>query len=142
MFQEGDRVRHVKMPEWGLGEVIGWASQSAIKIYFEVGGERHLDVARAALSKVSGAASASELLDSQPWEDQLNENISSRPLCRNCSRPTTFGESALIDRVKLGWCSPFFTQDQRKVYDDRTSDVHYFDESRTIDGIPSRWTKN
>jgi hypothetical protein len=62
-----------------------------------------------------------------------------KTVCKNCGQRTTFGDTADVERVKLGWCSPCFVHSRRTFVDKDTSTIRYYDELRTIDGIKSRY---
>lgn len=61
-------------------------------------------------------------------------------LCKNCGQSTSFGETAGLERVKLGWCNPCYKHSQRTFKDKHTGEKHFYDELRTIDGIKSRYS--
>ena len=63
-----------------------------------------------------------------------------KTLCKNCGQPTTFGDIADYERVKLGWCNPCFKHSQRTFVDKDTGTTKYYDELRTVDGIKSRYS--
>ena len=63
-----------------------------------------------------------------------------KTLCKNCGQSTTFGETADVQRVKLGWCNPCFKQSQRTFEDKDSGERRYYDDLRTIDGIKSRYS--
>ena len=62
-YKKGDRVKHPKLSEWGLGEVLADSSIDAVKIFFIGVGEKNLALKHVQPIKVEGKESESLGLD-------------------------------------------------------------------------------
>lgn len=64
-LREGDRIRHLKRPEWGLGKVLEVTAGGEARVHFVEAGERKLVLAHAAaaLQKVAGEEAQDYRLD-------------------------------------------------------------------------------
>ena len=64
-LRTGDRIRHLKRPEWGLGKVLEVTSGGKARVHFVEAGERKLVLAHAAeaLQKVAGEEAQDYRLD-------------------------------------------------------------------------------
>lgn len=134
-FKQGDRVRHPRKSEWGVGHVLLDSTTSAVNVFFERAGEKHISLEVVQPERVEGEAAASAILDALDFSDIGTRNSRGQVLCRNCGAPTTFSELAHSARYTVGWCQPCFRQSQRRYTDRDTGREHYSDESRTIDGV-------
>jgi len=139
-YVKGERVRHPKKPEWGLGEVVEDSSERSVTVFFEHEGEKKLAMQYVTLVKVAEEDATSSILDGRVVRVSHDESGAGKPACANCGDPTTFAENADRERVRLGWCEPCFKHSQRTFVDFYTRETRYLDELRTIDGIRSRWS--
>lgn len=62
-FKKGERVRHPKRPDWGLGEVLENQRDDKVHIFFEEAERKSMLAQQAALERVTGAAADSARLD-------------------------------------------------------------------------------
>jgi hypothetical protein len=62
-FQKGDRLRNLKTPDWGIGEVLDLPGDNKYTIFFVNAGERTVNTTVAALVKITGKESEHPLLD-------------------------------------------------------------------------------
>jgi hypothetical protein len=137
-YTKDDRVLHPGKPEWGLGQVLSSnIEEGSVNIFFSHAGEKIIMLEYVKPIKVVGDEAGSIILDALSFEDEPHHGM---PLCKNCRQPTQFTENSDYQRSKLGWCDPCFKQSYRKFEDAKTSEVHYDDEFRTIDGIKTRFT--
>lgn len=134
-YKQGDRVRHPKRLEWGVGQVLRESTPAALTVFFERAGEKTLSLEVVQPERVEGEAAASIILDALDFSDIDTRYASSQVLCKNCGAPTTFSELAHSARYTLGWCQPCFRQSHRTYRDPDTGREVCSDESRTIDGI-------
>lgn len=139
-YVKGERVRHPKKPEWGLGEVVEDSTEKSVTVFFEHEGEKKLATQYVKLVKVAGGEAVSSILDGRMFRVSPDASETGKPTCGNCGDPTTFAENADRERVRLGWCEPCFRHSQRTFVDFYTRETRYLDELRTIDGIRSRWS--
>ena len=139
MFKNGDRVKHPKKPEWGIGEVL-CKSGKVVTIWFEIVGEKSLSLDYVQPVALRLPESTSNILDARPWIKIKNISGKGKSRCKNCGQPTQFGERADSKRVDLGWCDSCFKHSQRIFEEKETGKTRYYDELRTIDGIKSRWS--
>jgi hypothetical protein len=63
-FAIGDRVRHSKLLEWGIGQVV-YTNPPIFTIFFEVAGEKKIRIDLVELRRVDGADAESTLLDAK-----------------------------------------------------------------------------
>ena len=61
--QKGDRVRHPRKPDWGMGEVLDDSDGREVRIFFENAGARTLSLAYVDLEDISGNDAQSAHLD-------------------------------------------------------------------------------
>ena len=62
-YKKGDRVRHPKLEEWGIGEVLNQVTGDKIRIFFVGVGEKTLSLKYVQPIKVEGAEAKHPLLD-------------------------------------------------------------------------------
>lgn len=62
-FQVGDRVRHPKRPEWGIGQIVECTFDQRLRVFFVSVGIRRLKLENTSLLKLSAEAGAHPLLD-------------------------------------------------------------------------------
>lgn len=62
-YKKGDRVKHPKKEEWGIGEVRADSKGAFVTVTFANAGEKKLSLEHVRLDKVSGEDSKSRLLD-------------------------------------------------------------------------------
>jgi hypothetical protein len=139
-YRKGERVRHPKKPDWGVGQVLADSSGGSVKIFFERAGERVIALDVVPPAKLVGGDGASAILDSLDFSDAGSKNSRGKVACKNCGAPTQFGETANPTRFRLGWCEPCFKHSLRTFEDKQTGEKRYFDELRTIDGIKNRYS--
>ncbi len=72
-IQTGDKVRHPKMPAWGLGKVIEVKREGRARVFFIHAGEKLLDLEHVALEKIEGAEAKNFILDSPTLEERLKD---------------------------------------------------------------------
>ena len=63
MYLKGDRVKHPKMSDWGIGQVLENIAPNKVKVFFVNAGEKTLDINYVNLVKVEGAKASHPLLD-------------------------------------------------------------------------------
>ena len=63
MITTGDKVRHPKMPDWGLGKVMEVTSDGKARIFFIHAGEKTILLSRVDFEKVEGEEAAHPILD-------------------------------------------------------------------------------
>jgi hypothetical protein len=137
-YSKGERVRHPKKPDWGVGQVLADSSGGSVKI--ERAGEKVIALDVVPPVKLVGGDGASAILDSLDFFDAGSKNSRGKVACKNCGAPTQFGETANPTRFRLGWCEPCFKHSLRTFEDKQTGEKRYFDELRTIDGIKNRYS--
>jgi hypothetical protein len=139
-YRKGERVRHPKKPDWGVGQVLADSSGGSVKIFFERAGEKVIALDVVPPAKLVGGDGSSAILDSLDFSDAGSKNSRGKVACKNCGAPTQFGETANPTRFRLGWCEPCFKHSLRMFEDKQTGEKRYFDELRTIDGIKNRYS--
>lgn len=72
LFKVGDRVKHPKKPDWGLGEVKA-SGGGFVTVYFVDAGEKTLSLNYAALQLVTGQDAASPQLDQMRQEPNASQ---------------------------------------------------------------------
>lgn len=84
IYRKGDRVRHPKLPKWGLGEVLARSNGTDVKVFFVGIGYKVLSLSFVQLEKIPALIAESPLLDNlipgiansttkyQTFEDTLN----------------------------------------------------------------------
>ncbi len=136
-YKKGERVKHPKKGDWGIGQVLADSAGGAVKVFFAHAGEKAIALDFIQPVKVSGEEAVSVILDSLDFSDT---ECKDKVACKNCGGPTQFGATSNPKRFSLGWCEPCFRHSQRTFQDNTTGDTHYYDEFRTIDGIKSRYS--
>ena len=63
MITTGDKVRHPKMPDWGLGKVMEVTSDGKARIFFIHVGEKTILLSHVDFEKVEGEEAAHPILD-------------------------------------------------------------------------------
>ena len=139
-YKKGERVRHPKKNEWGVGQVLADSSGGSVKILFTHAGEKTIALDFVQPVRLSGGDAASVILDSLDFSDAGSRDSKGKVACKNCGAPTQFGDTANPTRFKLGWCEPCFRHSQRTFQDKHTGETRYIDELRTVDGIKSRYS--
>ena len=139
-YKEGERVKHPKKLDWGVGRVLANSSGGSVRIFFTHAGEKTIALDVVQPLRLSGDAAASVILDSLDFSVADSTDSNGKVVCKNCGAPTQFGESANPKRFRLGWCDPCFKHSMRTFEDKQTGEKRYFDELRTIDGIKSRYS--
>ncbi len=139
-YKKGDRVRHPKKPDWGIGQVLTDSTDGTVRIFFTHAGEKTMSLDFVQPEKLSCDAALSPILDQLNLAAEPTKDAKGKVLCTNCGAPTQFGETANPTRYRLGWCEPCFKHSQRTFEDKHTGEKRYFDELRTIDGIKSRYS--
>lgn len=139
-YRKGDRVRHPKRLEWGVGQVLADSSGGSVKIFFERAGEKVISLDFVQPVKLVGVDAGSAILDSLHFSDVGSKDSKGKVACMNCGAPTQFGDRANPARFSLGWCEPCFRHSLRTFDDKQTGEKRYFDELRTIDGIKNRYS--
>jgi len=139
-YKKGDRVRHPKKPDWGIGQVLADSTDGTVRIFFTHVGEKTISLDFVQPEKLSGDAASSLVLDQLTRTETQPRDAKGKVLCANCGAPTQFGETANPTRYRLGWCDPCFKHSQRTFEDKSTGEKRYYDELRTIDGIKSRYS--
>ena len=139
-YKKGDRVRHPKKPDWGIGQVLGDSIDSTVRIFFSNAGEKTISLDFVQPEKVSGDVASSPVLDQLGRTEAPLRDAKGKVLCKNCGAPTQFGETANPTRHRLGWCEPCFKHSQRTFEDKHTGEKRYYDELRTVDGIKNRFS--
>ena len=139
-YKKGDRVRHPKKPDWGIGQVQADSIDGTVRIFFANAGEKTISLDFVQPEKVSGDAASSPVLDQLGRTETPSRDSKGKVLCANCGAPTQFGETANPTRYRLGWCDPCFKHSQRTFEDKQTGEKRYYDELRTVDGIKSRYS--
>ena len=131
-YSKGDRVRHPKMKDWGIGEVLLNTDSDSVTVFFSNVGKKMISLKHVDLKKISGKESESSILDNIKSNEPEHKG---KKLCKNCGQPTQFQETTSSYRYDLGWCSPCFNYGQAPFEDKETGKRSYFDELRTVDGI-------
>lgn len=139
-FKKGDRVRHPKKSDWGIGQVLADSSNGSVRIFFTYAGEKTLSLDFIQLEKLLIDEASSLTLDRLDQVSQPIRSAKGKILCTNCGSPTQFGETANPKRYALGWCEPCFRHSKRTLKDEVTGEKRYLDEFRTIDGIKTHWS--
>lgn len=139
-YKTGDRVKHPKKPDWGIGQVLADTTDGTVRIFFTHAGEKTISLDFVQPEVLSGDAAWCPALDQLNLIVPPAKDAKGKVLCTNCGAPTQFGENANPTRYRLGWCDPCFKHSQRTFGDKHTGDVRYYDELRTIDGIKSRYS--
>jgi hypothetical protein len=139
-YKKGDRVRHPKKPDWGIGQVLADSIDGTVRIFFTHAGEKTISLDFVQPEELSGDAASSPVLDQLTRTETQSRDAKGKVLCANCGAPTQFGETANPTRYRLGWCDPCFKHSQRTFEDKSTGEKRYYDELRTIDGIKSRYS--
>lgn len=62
-FQNGDRVRNLKTPDWGIGEILEASGTNKYKIFFVNAGEKTVNTTIAELDMIKGKEADHPLLD-------------------------------------------------------------------------------
>lgn len=98
-YRKGDRVRHPKRLEWGVGQILADGSGDSAKIFFERGGERAFSLDFVQPVRLVGDDAGSAIHDSLHFSDagsknskvrsRLEELRSSDPV-RRYGEPSTF----------------------------------------------------
>lgn len=63
VFCKDDKVKNLKMPDWGLGRVMDVTCDGKARVFFINGGEKLLLLKHVSLEKVEGAEGAHPILD-------------------------------------------------------------------------------
>ena len=140
VYTKGDRVKHPKKPEWGIGQVLANSISGEVRIYFANVGEKTISLDFVQPEKLLGDAAQSPILDSVGGNEAPSRNSKEKSVCANCGAPTRFTETANPVRSSLSWCDPCFKHSQRTFKDKETGDKRYYDELRTVDGIKGRYS--
>lgn len=136
-YRKGERVRHPKKPDWGIGEVLRDSVDDSVKIYFSEVGEKTISLQYILPERVAGAEALNEILEAL----SISGGTSSGPsTCGNCGQPTTFSVMAVVGRASLGWCPACYRQRQTKHTSEVTGKSIWEDEHSTIDGPKGRYT--
>lgn len=137
-YSKGERVRHPKMSEWGIGQVLSDSEKSVVKVFFSVAGEKAISLEHIHLVKLNGREAKCKILDQIKSKKIIKADSKGKKLCKNCGQPTQFQERTDSRRYDLGWCVPCFSYGQAPFEDKKTGKRPYFDELRTVDGIRKR----
>ncbi len=135
-YKKGERVKHPKKLEWGIGQVLADSKGDTVTIFFDRAGEKTIALAYVQPALVTGEDAVSVILDSIDFSE--NASSSGKAACENCGQPTQFDAMADSRRRGLGWCEPCFKHSKRTFEEKETGQKRYFDEFRTIYGIKSR----
>lgn len=73
MIKAGDKVKHPKMPDWGIGKVIEITPDDKARVFFINAGEKLLGLKYVTLEKVEGAAAAHPILDNPTFKEQVSK---------------------------------------------------------------------
>jgi len=139
-YKKGERVRHPKKLDWGVGQVLADSSNGLVRIFFTHAGEKSISLGVVQLLILSGDDAANVILDSLDFSDTDSKSSKVKIACKNCGASTQFGDNANSTRFELGWCEPCFKHSQRTFRDKHTGETRYIDELRTIEGIKTRYT--
>ena len=134
-YKKGDRVKHPKKPDWGIGQVLVDSTDGSVQIFFTHAGEKTISLDFVRPEKLSSAAASSHILDRLDLIASSTKDAKRKVLCTNCGAPTQFGDRANPKRHGLEWCEPCFKHSHRTFEDKHTGEKRYYDELRTIDGI-------
>lgn len=83
MLRKGDRIKHPKKPEWGVGEVLEGQRNDKVRIYFgRLAGVKRLNIQYVTLERVSGKEADDPMLRNiaLPGEDSKTRIKSTRSL--------------------------------------------------------------
>lgn len=136
-YKKGDRVKHPKKVDWGIGQVIADSNGDTVTIFFESAGEKTLSLSYVQPIFVSEEAAQSVILDSIDFLGHAESTA--KKVCKNCGLPTQFDAMADSRRRSLEWCEPCFKQSKRVFNEKETGQKRYSDEFRTIDGIKNNF---
>jgi len=139
-YKKGDRVKHPRKLDWGVGQVLSDSVAGSVKIFFTHAGEKNIDLDYVQPVKMSGDDAASVILDALDFSDTESKAPKGKIACKNCSARTQFGDTANPTRFNLGWCEPCFKHSLRTFEDKQSGEKHYFDEFRTVDGIKNHYS--
>ena len=140
MYKKGARVRHPIKQEWGVGHVLEDGTIEGVKVFFERAGDKDLSLSHTQLILLTRDEGRSLILDALNF-DKPTVSKDGKPLCKNCGSPTNFTDRTTQDRVLKGWCEPCYKQSHRTFEDKDTGEIRYLDETRTIDGVKSRYNR-
>ncbi|OGR36749.1 MAG: hypothetical protein A2091_11425 [Desulfuromonadales bacterium GWD2_61_12] len=70
---QGDKVRHPKMLEWGIGKVLEVKSGGKIKVFFLNEGEKTIDQSYVQLEKIDGAGAKHPILDNPTFHERAGK---------------------------------------------------------------------
>ncbi len=70
MISVGDKVKHPKMPEWGIGKVLETTPDDKVKVFFINAGEKLLGLKYVALEKVEGEEASHPILDNPTFTER------------------------------------------------------------------------
>lgn len=69
----GDKVRHPKMPEWGIGKVLEVMSGDKVKVFFLNAGEKTIIQSYVKLKKLDDAEAKHPILDSPTFHERVGK---------------------------------------------------------------------
>jgi hypothetical protein len=78
-YSKGDRVKHPKKEDWGVGEIIAFRDQTVVQVLFAEAGEKIFDLKRTPLIKVAGEQADCPALDERKSGAIVKYMISTRP---------------------------------------------------------------
>lgn len=79
-FQVGDKVKHPKMLDWGLGKILEATPDGKVKVFFIHAGEKTLALKHVALEKVKGADASHPILDNATFSERAAKGKSHKGL--------------------------------------------------------------
>ncbi|MDF1580754.1 MAG: DUF3553 domain-containing protein [Desulfuromonadales bacterium] len=68
-FKVGDKVKHPKMPDWGIGKVLETMPDDKVRVFFINAGEKLLGLKYVALEKVEGEDASHSILDNPKFTE-------------------------------------------------------------------------
>lgn len=89
-YKKGDRVKHPKKPDWGIGQVLADSTGGTVRIFFTHAGEKTMSLDFVQPEKLSGDAASSPILG--PVE-------SGRAAHQGCERESSLHELRRADAV-------------------------------------------
>lgn len=117
-FNIGDRVRHPKLPEWGVGQVVG-ISPPILSLFFESVGEKKIKTDVVDLRLVEGSDAESIVLDSKfKAKRKTTRRHFADPSFYNAGKKTSrkrFIESLGATCSNWNWSWSFVNHDEKKV---------------------------
>jgi hypothetical protein len=117
-FAVGDRVKHPKLTEWGIGQVIN-ISPPILTIYFDIVGEKKLRTDLVVLRHVDGPDAESAVLDAKfKAKRAAKQKRFNDPLFYNEGKKTSrkqFIESLGAACSNWNWSWSFVNNDEKKI---------------------------